>query len=831
VRLAVTTSPPFSPGALRALAGPQAFERGVAYERQGRVNIESADDGHVRAVVSGTREYRTEVRRVRSGEIRCDCTCPAIGNPRPACKHVVAAALAANKAVARRPGAAARVRRYLEGKGAAELAAMLAGLAKGDPRLLDRLDAEAVDALEDDTTADARLRERIETTVAAHGARRVRRPEAWLEAVCAALSDLRRAAASRPALALGLAEFAVGLLEGAAPRFEDPDEFLDPALALARDAHLAAASAAPPDPARLARFLFELEAEGVRGTFSGACDLYAAALGQAGAAEYRRLAREAWDKLPARGPDTRGEPPARQDHLMAILDRLAQRDGDDDARVALRGKDLSTPGRYLALVQFCLDRGRAEQALRAAQEGLWTFEDNPPADLAEIAAGLLDGAGRREEAVACLARALATRPAMRLYRQLAEIGGPKARTRAIKSLAEAARGGTRSAADLAVRVLAEEGRIDEAWGAARRGTSTDVLRELAAASEATRPADALAAYQSCVEAFLAEPERHEREATDLVERMSSLQDPEHHAAYVAGLLGRHARRTYFCMLLRNPGTRKRPRRAGTLRADETAPPEAAPAASAPPTLPSEPSWATQEGADSGADEIEGWQCLEARRALGLNGREMAEAAGVGISTLSDFEKDRRRPTRQNREAIARAIARAGVDVATLVAPAPRQPAQTGRAPAREVPDTPRAVAARKVSPETARRMSRHEAESALGAIRFASTGGTPECRHCGSRGSTWLARRRCWRCHGCDRQYTPTSGTAFASSKLPPEHKLLGTVLVAAGRVPPTPRLAGELGIAFKPASLLLRNAAEFLAGEAVTGLPRDVPGKTPAAA
>ena len=54
---------------------------------------------------------------------------------------------------------------------------------------------------------------------------------------------------------------------------------------------------------------------------------------------------------------------------MGILDFFAERDGDVEARIALRMRDLSSPWDYLQLAEFCLSQGRQDEALRRAEEG------------------------------------------------------------------------------------------------------------------------------------------------------------------------------------------------------------------------------------------------------------------------------------------------------------------------------------------------------------------------------------------------------------------------------------------------------------------------------
>src|SRR6185312_14309600 len=110
--------------------------------------------------------------------------------------------------------------------------------------------------------------------------------------------------------------------------------------------------------------------------------------------------------------------------LEDILDFFAERDGDVDARIALRAKDLSSPWSYLQVAEFCLAQGRPDEALRRAEEGLWLFEDAQLDELlVAFTAGLLTNAGRNDDAERVLWRALGKSPSLKLYIQLVAAGG------------------------------------------------------------------------------------------------------------------------------------------------------------------------------------------------------------------------------------------------------------------------------------------------------------------------------------------------------------------------------------------------------------------------
>ncbi|MGH6934081.1 MAG: SWIM zinc finger family protein [Dongiaceae bacterium] len=555
----VKNRPRFDIEALREIAGEKVFARGEAYHRDGLVQILSLEPGRVLAQVSGTEDYRTMVTG-RGAEIGGECSCPAFEDW-GFCTHMVAVALAATgaKGEAESTGALARIRDHLAARGVGALVDMIVDMAERDAVLFQRLDLAAATIDADDKMIEARLRKALDRATRTREFVDNRAASGWaagVEGVLEAVAGL--AAGERANLAIVLVVHAIDRINSAIENMDDSDGHCGGLLRRARDIHLAACRAAKPDPVKLARDLFAREMADEYGAFDRAANHYADVLAEAGLAEYRRLAVAAWEKLPARSGEARmrDQPLDNYGQLIDILDFFAERDGDIDARIALRAKNLSSPLDYLRLGEFCLANGREEEALRRAEEGLWVFEDGRPDErLVFFALKLLLKAGRKEDARALLQKSFQNAPSLELYTRLRKLGGAAARERAIKQLD--ARIGMepptqqRYLVDLLMRVLMHEKLFDAAWAAARKHeTSMDVKEALARASEASHPDKALEAYAERVDQLAGlGDKRTYAQAAALVRRMADLRGPTKQGAYVTALKARFARKRNFMKLL------------------------------------------------------------------------------------------------------------------------------------------------------------------------------------------------------------------------------------------------------------------------------------------
>jgi uncharacterized Zn finger protein len=555
--MTVENLPRFDVEALKRLAGA-AFARGEAYHRDGRVEILAIEPRRVLAQVAGTEHYR--VNLLGAGEtIRGECSCPAFDDY-GFCKHMVAAALAANESdrgsESAGAGALARIRTHLAGKPNAALVAMIVELAERDPVLFRKLEiASAADGADDKTLA-ARLGKAIDQATATRGNIEYGEAGGWAGGVDEALDALDALDSRHDRLVLKLAERAIDRIESAVESIDDSDGECGALLERARDIHIRAARGARPDPVALARDLFERETEDEYGTFDGAAWLYADVLGEAGLAEYRRLATEAWEKLPPLAGRAQRKAEGDYDGLSGILDRFAERNGDVGARIALRAKDLSSPWKYFELAEFCLRHKGAKEALRWAEEGLWTFEDAPSdARLVLFAANLLMKADRRGEAEAVLKRAFERAPDFNVYLRWREASGEAARDQALAVVERWAAAETGPSfgrpADLGVKILIHEKRFAMAWAMTRNHRVSRAVKEsLARESEADHPREALDVYAERVDELANEGgNRAYEEAAGFVVRMGRLRAPAEQTAYVATLKERFGRRRNFVKLL------------------------------------------------------------------------------------------------------------------------------------------------------------------------------------------------------------------------------------------------------------------------------------------
>ncbi len=111
------------------------------------------------------------------------------------------------------------------------------------------------------------------------------------------------------------------------------------------------------------------------------------------------------------------------------------------------------------------------------------------------------------------------------------------------------------------------------------------------------------------------------------------------------------------------------------------------------------------------------------------------------------------------------------------------------------------------------RMSDKQAEASFRAIRWASTDGEPVCPECGSFESYDLKGRPVWKCKGCAKQFSLTSGTIFHGRKLA-VRDILGAIAIFTNGAKgySALQLSRDLGVSYNCAFVLCHKMREAIA-------------------
>lgn len=109
-------------------------------------------------------------------------------------------------------------------------------------------------------------------------------------------------------------------------------------------------------------------------------------------------------------------------------------------------------------------------------------------------------------------------------------------------------------------------------------------------------------------------------------------------------------------------------------------------------------------------------------------------------------------------------------------------------------------------------MSDADAEAAYRAVRFAANEGKPYCPHCGVDAIYEFKCRPLFKCKGCEKQFTLTSGTLFNSRKLSFRDILTAIALFVNGvNGHAALRLGRDLNVSYKTAFVLLHKLREVM--------------------
>jgi uncharacterized Zn finger protein len=563
---------------LHEIAGETTYARGLAYAQEGRVEAFSIQDGVLFAQVRGTEVYSVRVDSEKP-RLSFDCTCP-VGEELRFCKHCVAAGLAwlmdrgdvPMEKKRRQPAEDPmdRVRAFLEGQDAATLREWLLAEADANENLRDRL------LLRDAATgADAaslkRLRAAIDRATAIADFIDYDEAPSYAAVLDEMVDGIASVAEGNASAAIEVAEHAIWQVEDALQSVDDSDGMVGDVLRRLQEIHHDACTAARPDPAALARRLFEGEMRSDFDTFYGAAETYAELLGEAGLAEYRRLARAQWDGLPPLGPGERDtDSGTRRWTITNMMEALAKAGGDVEELVAVRSRDLSQPHAFLKIAEIYREAGEHEEAMVWARRGLESFPSYQDSRLLTFLADEHHRRGEHEQAMELAWQVFAARPFLAEYQLLKQHADRSRawktwRDRALEHIRQEAgrritvseayglsARGPESRTEL-VRVFLWEGDAEAAWREAQEGgCAPELWLQLARLRKADHPEESLSVYRTQVDRILIDTgERAYAEAIKLLPHVRELMErvEDDFTAYLAELRVTHKRRRKLMEML------------------------------------------------------------------------------------------------------------------------------------------------------------------------------------------------------------------------------------------------------------------------------------------
>jgi transposase-like protein len=122
------------------------------------------------------------------------------------------------------------------------------------------------------------------------------------------------------------------------------------------------------------------------------------------------------------------------------------------------------------------------------------------------------------------------------------------------------------------------------------------------------------------------------------------------------------------------------------------------------------------------------------------------------------------------------------------------------------------AAARSLSLKAIMKMTDDEARARFRAIRWADNGGEPFCPRCECTVIYTMATRNLWKCKACRYQFSVTSGTIFASRKLPVQDYLAAiAIFVNAVKGISALQLGRDLDVQYKTAFVLAHKLREAI--------------------
>lgn len=538
--------------AIRRLAGPRSFERGVGYLNDGRVERPVERDGRLRALVRGTVPYVAELWATQ-GQPRWECTCPAAEDG-SFCKHCVAVALAA----------------LPEHEDSGEQSRSRLARASDTPRQKTSSGRTAAPKISNWVRRIDRAFFSYGDFVSYHEA------EDWADGIGVMIEGLENLCdAGHPDAVAELAEHAFACADEAMNYVDDSDGHLGWIIERLSEVHLRASREGTAKPAELAGRLVGMVLKSELDGFHRAAARYAGVLGPEGIAEYRRLLEPRLRKI-----KPTDDPYGTAFTIRQALVGWALATGDPDALIKAHSSGGQQPNTQdvLEIASALNDAGRVDEAVSWARHGISETATHPRAgdDLRGFLAHLLQERGDPSGAVELFWQAFVADPSVGRYRDLGDKSPstawlkrctehlrttlqrspspPGSALRPSAARVQAAPPGrtslpianpTSPAAAALVEILLFEGQATEAWEAAVEFGCPSALRlTLARVREQSHPLDAITIYETETRAIIdrKQPNRY-RDAVNLMERIHRLAnaagEPERFAAFLQHVRTEH----------------------------------------------------------------------------------------------------------------------------------------------------------------------------------------------------------------------------------------------------------------------------------------------------
>jgi uncharacterized Zn finger protein len=562
---------------LLRLAGDRSYARGRKYFTDGAVVRLVCKGESISSTVQGSFDYRVKLQMKGNG-LHFNCDCP-VGMDEAFCKHCVATALTwlarSESGEADAADATIDLRTCLAQQEKQTLVDMLLELAEEDELLEQRLQMLAAKN-GSKTTVIASFRKAIDAAIVRRRFVEYSDMRSYVRGIKAVADSMQTLIGDGHALEVReLAEHALKALEKALHDVDDSDGGLRGVASQFEDLHHSACTIARPDPAPLAKFLFDWEMDGEWDIFYNVIGTYADVLGKAGLAAYRVLAESEWEKV---RPISLGEETAdrfgRRFRIGSIMERFAEATGDIDALVAIKKKDLRSAVAYLNIAEIYKGAGRLEEAVQWAERGVAQFPEHA-GGLNDFLIAEYHARGRHEEAIVLAWVKFEAAPGLDTYKGLKKSADwlvlwDDWRKWALDFLRESVIGqnpGKRpyiqwhyhEGHSILVDILLWEKKFQDAWNEATKGgCSKELWLKLARHRSKTHPADAVEVYLRYVEPTIRlaiNPAYHD--AVQLLGEVKRLKTqlgrPEEFAALVMKVRHQHKAKRNLMKLLQSEG--------------------------------------------------------------------------------------------------------------------------------------------------------------------------------------------------------------------------------------------------------------------------------------